>query len=197
MRVQIHLNLGQPQLAENVVRVQSPSGAWIGVAYATQLILHDVVPHVDKTVQQSVADGLQKKIPHAFLEGKLLHFVGRMRERAPTNLILDRPRQDGFVNRVLQAQHAGIEINYNPRVATCFYQAADTPTEKFIQCDSLVVSGWNFYALGAQLQPLAGHEYVNKRAGTSAFEKLAVARGRKTSEGLLSDIQLTRRSKLG
>lgn len=197
MRVQIHLNLGQPQLAENVVRMQSPSGAWIGVAYATQLILHDVVPHVDETVQQSVADGLQKKIPHAFLEGELMHFVGRMREKAPKNLILERPRQDGFAGRVLQAQHAGIEINYNPRVATCFYQAANIPTDKFVHADALVVSGWNFYALGAQLQPLKIQEYTNKRAGTSAFEKLAIARGRKTSVGMLNEIQLTRRSKLG
>lgn len=35
LRVRIHLNLANPELAENAVRVQSPSGNWSTVAYAT------------------------------------------------------------------------------------------------------------------------------------------------------------------
>lgn len=83
MRVQIHLNLAKPQLAETVVRIQSESGAWIGVAYATRLHLNNVVPVINSAAQHNIAKGSSKKTPHAFLEGDLIHFEGNKHVSAP------------------------------------------------------------------------------------------------------------------
>lgn len=196
MRVQIHLNLAQPQLAENVVRVQSSRGTWIGVAYATQLVMRNVVPVVDLNAQQAVADGLQKKTPHAFLEGDLVHFVGRMREKAPKYLseLFVAPVMDDFNERIGSCTTL---VNYNPRFAQCFYRQSPSVEDKFICAQELVVSGWNFYTQGNTFEPMTHDDYVHKLERTSVFEKVAIARGRKTSEALMNSLQLTRRLKLG
>lgn len=196
MRVQIHLNLAQPHLAENVVRIQSQRGAWIGVAYATQLVLKNVVPVVDIHAQQAVADGLQKKTPHAFLEGDLIHCVGRIREKAPSLLkeVFSMPVADDFSHYVSLQDN---QVNYNPRFAQCFYRKDQVVTEKFVRADTLVVVGWNFYTQGNTFEPMSVHDYVHKHDGTSLFEKIAMARGRKTSETLLNSFELTQPPKLG
>lgn len=196
MRVQIHLNLAQPHLAENVVRIQSARGSWVGVAYATQLVLHNVVPVVDGHVQQAVADGLQKKTPHAFLEGDLIHCVGRLREKAPQAL-----KNDFFMPTVSDFHHHMSpnheQVNYNPRFATCFFRKADVVTDKFIFADTLTVVGWNFYAHGNTFERMDKGDYVHKQDGTSLFEKISIARGRKMSENLLNRLELTQPPKLG
>lgn len=196
MRVQIHLNLAQPHLAENVVRVQSTRGAWIGVAYATQLVMRNVVPVVDLQAQQAVANGLQKKTPHAFLEGDLVHFMGRRRDKAPKYLsdTFVAPVMDDFNQRIGDCT---TQVNYNPRFAQCFYRQAPSIEEKFVHARELVVSGWNFYTQGDTFEPMTQTDYVHKLEGTSVFEKIAIARGRKTSEEMLNSIELTRRLKLG
>lgn len=196
MRVQIHLNLAQPQQAENVVRIQSARGSWVGVAYATHLVLENVVPVVDIHAQQAVADGLQKKTPHAFLEGDLIHCVGRIRDKAPSHLkdVFSMPVVDDFPHYV--SLH-GDQVNYNPRFATCFFRKADVVTDKFVRADTLVVVGWNFYTQGNTFEPMSVHDYVHKHDGTSLFEKIAMARGRKTSETLLNSFELTQPAKLG
>lgn len=198
MRVQIHLNLAHPQLAENVVRIQSNRGTWVGVAYATQLVLENVVPVVDLYAQQAVADGLQKKTPHAFLEGNLIHCVGRIRDKAPQTLkdMFSMPVVDDFhhYDYVLQS---GDHVNYNPRFAQCFYRKDDVVTEKFIHADMLTVVGWNFYAHGNTFEPMGFNDYVHKQEGTSLFEKVSMARGRKMSEDLLHRLELTSPPKPG
>lgn len=196
MRVQIHLNLAQPQQAENVVRIQSARGSWVGVAYATQLILNNVVPIVDIHAQQAVADGLQKKTPHAFLEGDLIHCVGRIRDKAPQTL------KNGFFLPVVDDFHHHIsqpheQVNYNPRFAKCFFRKAEVVTEKFVHADKLTVVGWNFYVHGNTFEPMTEADYVHKQERTSLFEKISMARGRKMSEDLLHRLELTRSPKLG
>lgn len=196
MRVQIHLNLAQPQLAENVVRIQSPRGHWVGVAYATQLLLRNVVPIVDGHAQQAVANGLQKKTPHAFLEGDLIHCVGRIREKAPQALkdVFSMPCVHDFHHHMLQPHE---QVNYNPRFATCFFRKADVVTEKFIHAHTLTVVGWNFYTQGNIFEAMTGVDYVHKQDGTSLFEKISMMRGRKMSENLLNRLELTQPPKLG
>lgn len=196
MRVQIHLNLAQPQQAENVVRIQTSRGNWVGVAYATHLIMRNVVPVVDRQAQQAVANGLQKKTPHAFLEGELLHCVGRIRDKAPQSLkdIFSMPVVEDFHHYMAQPHEC---VNYNPRFATCFFRKGDVVAEKFIHADTLVVVGWNFYTSGNTFEIMAGGDYVHKQDGTSLFEKVSMARGRKTSEELLHRLELTPTTKLG
>lgn len=196
MRVQIHLNLAQPQQAENVVRVQTSRGNWVAVAYATHLIMRNVVPVVDNHVQQAVADGLQKKTPHAFLEGDLIHCVGRLRDKAPQVLKngFSMPTVNDFHHYVSQSHE---QVNYNPRFATCFFRKSEIVTEKFIFADTLTVVGWNFYTQGNTFEAMTGMDYVHKHDGTSVFEKIAMARGRKMSEELLNRLELTPTTKLG
>lgn len=196
MRVQIHLNLAQPHLAENVVRIQSARGSWVGVAYATQLVLHNVVPVVDRHAQQAVADGLQKKTPHAFLEGDLIYCAGRLRDKAPQVLknVFSMPTVNDFHHYVSQPHE---QVNYNPRFATCFFRKADMVTEKFIHADTLTVVGWNFYAHNNTFELMDEGDYVHKHDGTSVFEKIAMMRGRKMSEDLLNRLELTPTPKLG
>jgi hypothetical protein len=61
LRVRVHLNLANPELAENVVRVKAPSGAWITVAYATELALENCIPVVDHRAQERIRQGASKK----------------------------------------------------------------------------------------------------------------------------------------
>lgn len=189
--VQIHLNLAQPGLAENVVRVQSQSGAWVGVAYATELVLSHVHPVVDQRARLRIEHGEGKKTPHAFLQGTLLHFKGRLREKAPLDLQEQvqpflTPSPD-FEALYQESVASGQAINYNPRFATCFYQ--DQPdkssiTQQFERAETLMVLGWQCVALQGQFSPLLPENRCHATAleRTSLFEKLAIQRGKKTTQ---------------
>lgn len=189
MRVQIHLNLAKPQLAETVVRIQSESGAWIGVAYATRLHLNNVVPVINSAAQHNIAKGSSKKTPHAFLEGDLIHFEGRLRNKAPETVKnkFQPPVCNDF--ETFKAAYATMDpINYNPRFADCFYkneQQKSNITQEFVSCSDLIVVGWGFFAENAQYKPMQTHSYCHALDHTSLFEKIANQRGQKQTQELL------------
>lgn len=186
MRVQIHLNLANPEAAENVVRIQSPSGAWVAVGYATALALSEVVPVVSADLQERVGAGDLHKVPHAYLEGTLEHFEGRRREKAPARLLALAqgafPSDPGFRGEAHRAFSQGVPVNYNPRFARCFY--ADHPdrsrvTEKFLSARRVVAVGWRCVAKDPRLAPMPASDRLEAiaLARTSGFERLAIARG--------------------
>lgn len=193
LRVRIHLNLANPELAESVIRVQSHTGAWVSVAYAKELMLENAVPVVDLDAQRKISQGASKKTPHAFVEGDLAHFVGRLREKAPLALLRKVAPQlvngKGFERHWQTSIEQGQQINYNPRFATCFY--LDHPfkgqiQDKLVACQRLAVVGWKFLATGIQSVPMAPGERMapERLERTSIMERQALARGRKTTEQL-------------
>ena len=195
LRVQIHLNLGHPELAETVVRVQSRSGAWVGVAYATEVVLSDVHPVVHAPSQQKIAEGSGKKTPHAFLEGTLVHFEGRLRDKAPPKLLQQARGHlkacSDFNALRDQAQRTDVRVNYNPRFATCFYQDQPTKTQiadRVVGCAHVVALGWRFWAIDPKLAPLTASDRCAPDAvvRASVFERRALAQGRATTEKLLN-----------
>jgi hypothetical protein len=195
LRVRIHLNLAKPELAESAVRIQSPSGAWVTVGYATELALANCKPVVDLKAQSVISQGAAKKTPHAFIEGDLVHFRGREREQAPPALRAQaRPflkASTRFSSLRTQADNEQAAINYNPRFASCFYCDAPDRTQihdKFVASNALVAMGWKFLAIGPQVAPLLDADRCAPEAlaKASIFEHLALRRGRQTTERLMA-----------
>lgn len=189
LRVRVHLNLNHPELAENAVRIQSRSGAWITVAYATELALENCVPVVDAAAQERVRTGASKKTPHAFIEGNLVHFKGRERPAAPP-LLAQKARRFLISNPVAAPKDAAASaINYNPRFAACFYE--DKPEkagidQKLESATKITAVGWNFRAEGAVFSPLLpGHRCnASTTKKPSFFELAAIRKGLKATSEL-------------
>lgn len=191
MRVRVHLNLGHPELAENVVRIKAASGAWITVAYATELVLENCIPVVNHQAQERIRQGASKKTPHAFIEGDLAHFKGRLREKAPPHLVKKALpgliQQAGFT--AAAAREDKVAINYNPRFASCFYlDNADKSqiSQKFEACPEMVVVGWNFGARAPNYSPILDTDRCDPASTkkSSFSELLAIRKGRRTTEEL-------------
>lgn len=196
LRVQIHLNLANPELAESVVRIKSQTGAWISVGYATEIVLGNAIPVIDEKAREKISEGGGKKTPHAFIEGDLLHFKGRLRDKAPEYLksIADR----FFIENVLfdqwlgQAQKEDVKINYNPRFATCFYRdraSKEDINEEYLSANKLMAVGWLFLAQEASFSALPQSKKcdVSLLERVSVFEKRALSLGRATTEALLAE----------
>lgn len=201
MRVRIHLNLAKPELAETAVRIQAPSGAWSTVGYATELILENCRPVVDLAAQNKISQGSTRKVPHAFIEGDLVHFKGRARSKAPPALLkCAKPhmtRNASFQEEADRARSLGTQVNYNPRFAKCFYQDhADKSliNQKFIECDKMIVMGWSFLANRCKFAPIASSDRCQPAAleKTSLSEKIGIRRGRETTQRLVSALSMKR-----
>lgn len=198
VRVQIHLNLAEPKEAENVVRVRSTSGAWVGVAYAKDIVLANVVPVVDPVLQKRIENGDLHKVPHAFLEGDLVHFRGRWRELAPSAL-KEQVRKafvpvEGFELLAQEILEQGQPVNYNPRFASCFF--ADHPNratidQKLVDAEQVLAVGWQFIAKAPTLQPMVRADFCrpDALAKTTEFERQAIGRGRRSSLQLLRELR--------
>lgn len=191
MRVRIHLNLAEPQRAESAVKVQSPQGGWVTVAYAQDLHLTDAVPVVDHRLREQVRLGRIKKVPHAFIEGNLVAFRGRWRDKAPPHLkALARPHHQATP---LPPVVSGQPVGYNPRVATCFYATVPDHdpaklTDRFVAAGHLRAVGWAFFVEKATFVPLTPADRCapEDRARTSAFEKEALVQGWTTTHALMA-----------
>jgi len=189
MKVRIHLNLAKPERAETSVKIQSESGAWITVAYATELRLIDCKPVVNVGTQKRVERGEHHKTPHAFLEGTLAHFKGRVRSKAPDKLI--KKAVPWLIEKPLSYKPEEFQkINYNPRFASCFYlDTGDKKTinEKFIACDRLNVIGWSFQGKGVQKTVIEPSEFCTPDALslTTDTERKAMKQGIARTEKLI------------
>lgn len=184
LRVRIHLNLGRPEQAENTIKVRSPkSGRWITLAYADQLRLKNVEPVVHLAAQKRIAKTGGRKSPHAFLEGDLISFQGRMREKRPRGF--DALADDLLArmdrSRKLSTAFNTVAINYNPRFANCFYadnQDKSEINERFVRADNLYAIGWRFCVEGGEFAPFEkgnrNKNYQKSLAQTSAFERRAL-----------------------
>lgn len=190
LRVRIHLNLAKPELAENVVKVKLPGGTWSTVAYAKELLLENCVPFVDPLAQERIRAGSSRKVPHAYIEGDLVHFSGRVRNLAPKRaLALARPHlicRDDFEHRAANFLNDPIRINYNPRFARCFYKDAptrDQVSDRFVSCDSMMVVGWSFMARAVTLTPLLASDRCSPEdlAKASSSERSVLRRGHDTT----------------
>lgn len=204
LRVQIHLNLANPELAESVVRIKSQTGAWISVGYATEIVLGNAIPVIDEKARERISDGGGKKTPHAFIEGDLLHFKGRLRDKAPEHLksIADPffTASVSFGRWLDQAQKEDIKINYNPRFATCFYRdrtSKNDINEEYLSANKLIAVGWLFLAQGASFSALPQSKKCDGSLleHVSVFEKRALSLGRATTEALLSEPVVSSRRK--
>jgi len=189
LRVRIHLNLARPELSESSVKVKSPkTGAWLTIAYASEMKLANVIPVVHQAAQKRVVEKGGRKSPHAFLEGDLISFSGRLRDKMPESLKKLATDILRFEKRAacLSSEFNGVAINYNPRFASCFYR--DQPTkeqvkERFVGADVLIVRGWAFHVTGGRFTGLSKSDtvqnYQQVLTRTSGFEKQAFRKARK------------------
>lgn len=191
VRVRIHLNLAQPERAECAVKVQSPRGGWITVGYSTHLRLENCQPVVDLQRQQVISRGEGKKTPHAFIEGDLVAFQGRVRPVAPQDLV----RASGIMalGPPGAANDVGQPINYNPRFARCFYldqPSKDLVSERLVSCGAMDVVGWSFLARDIRAAPLQPSDMCPGHAlqMASKFEKQAISAGIATTRKMLPAI---------
>ena len=199
MRVQIHLNLANPELAEQVVRIKAPSGAWIGVAYATHLVLDNCRPVVNEEMRQRISEGTLGKKPHAFIEGDLVHFEGRVRDKAPERLKALWNKGAPSTNTYSPMEER-IPINYNPRFAKCFYldqPQKDHIDSQFLSAQRMEVIGWSCMAQGVEHTPLLLNDLCDSNAleRTCAFERMSIAKGRKATSQLMGPV-LSRPTKI-
>ena len=196
MKVRVHLNLANPARAENVVKVKTDKGSWLTVAYATQMILKDCYPVVEALAQERIRTGASKKVPHAYIEGELVHFVGRLRPLAPKKTVdLARPflkSMPEFEDVVQEMLETSEPINYNPRVARCFYlDEAGEKKQKFVSCPEMLVLGWSFRALSPQLVKMSKNDLCEKDDVllTSLFERSVISRGHGTTSEIVDGIR--------
>lgn len=202
MRVRIHLNLAAPHAAESVIKAQSSSGRWVTVAYGDGIQMEDVRPVVNLQIQERVRAGRIGKVPHAFLEGNLVSFRGRLRELAPASLKTAAarhlsPRQGerrppvhaAAVNLHPQTPPPGQPIGYNPRFARCFYAKAAAREQidrEFVHARRVTVTGWTFAAHGGRFRPLSPQDRCAPAdmEKTSAFERQALRQGEAVTHAL-------------
>lgn len=194
MRVRIHLNLAAPHAAESVIKAQSSSGRWVTVAYGDSIQMEDVRPVVNLQIQERVRAGRIGKVPHAFLEGDLVSFQGRLRELAPASLKtaaarhLSPPSGERHRHRAVavnlppQTTLPGQPVGYNPRFARCFYARAATREQidrEFVHARRVTVTGWTFTAHGGRFRHLSPQDRCNPAdmEKTSAFERQALRQG--------------------
>lgn len=192
LRVRIHLNLAQPDRAESSIKVQSENGGWITLAYGHDLIMENVVPVVHTATQKKIAETGGRKSPHAFLEGDLVSFAGRLRANTPAQmdkkkLILSKLKTDDRPSLTRDFNTAA-SINYNPRFASCFYQDQqnkDDIDQKLISAKRLIVRGWTFRTIKPVFKAFEENDrvqdYKKSMAQSSEFERLALKRGRKNN----------------
>lgn len=144
----------------------------------------------------ALPQGREKKIPHAFLEGDLVHFEGRVRDAvspAARRLVDAFPRLSTAETLWIQAQGQAQRLNYNPRFASCFY--VDAPersaiTDRFIAARQLVIRGWACQALGPlETTPLLACDRMQPQAleQASAFELRAVRKGWEKTQDIQGD----------
>lgn len=197
LRVRIHLNLARPDLAENAVRVQTAFGSWSTVAYANELVLENCVPVINTASQQKIEQGKSRKVPHAYLEGDLVHFKGRLRNLATSRakaLAEGKLVQDpGFNATAATLASQGQPINYNPRFAKCFYidrQCRNEIQDRFVSCPRLAVVGWKFFAQDPLTSPMLPQDYCHPQALSlaSSSEKSVLRRGHKKTSSHLSSL---------
>lgn len=192
LRVRIHLNLAQPDRAESSIKVQGEKGGWITLAYGHDLIMENVVPVVHTAAQKKIAETGGRKSPHAFLEGDLVSFAGRLRENTPSQMseqksILSHLKTDDQPSLIHDFNTAA-SINYNPRFASCFYQDQqnkDDIDQKLISAKRLIVRGWTFRTIKPVFAVFEEYDrvenYKKSIAQSSEFERLALKRGRKNN----------------
>lgn len=194
MRVRVHLNLAEPKTAETVVKVRSPRGGWVTVAYAQEVVLTNAEPVVDHELRERVRSGALKKTPHAFIDGDLVAWRGRWRDKAPSDLqraIASERATQGPLPRAAASDRR--PIGYNPRSASCFYAVPETagapPSERFVRADRLHAIGWAYGATGGVFVPTTAADLCapEDRARTSVFERIARAQGRETTQRLLNE----------
>lgn len=197
LRVRIHLNLAKPDLAENAVRVQTAPGSWSTVAYASELVLENCVPVINSASQQKIEQGKSRKVPHAYLEGDLVHFKGRLRKlatakakQAAEGKLVEDP---GFARTAAILASSGAPVNYNPRFAKCFYidrSHRDHIEDKFVSCPRLAVVGWKFFAQDPITEKMLPQDFCQPQALAlaSAFEKSVLRRGHEKTSAHLNDL---------
>jgi hypothetical protein len=155
------------------------------------MVLENCVPVVDAKAQERIRQGVSRKVPHAFIEGDLVHFRGRTRALAPANAaqaaLPHLVASKKFASRANAAISQGERINYNPRFARCFYKdCADRSLiqERLMSCGSLVVVGWKFWSSDGAYAPMVATDYCQPQdlAKAAASERSILRRGHVVSE---------------
>lgn len=200
MRVRIHLNLAKPDQAENAVRVLTGKGTWSTVAYATELVLENCIPVVNPQSQEKIEHGKSRKVPHAFIEGDLVHFKGRLRklatEKAKKQAEGRLVEDPAFSSLARNAAQMGQAVNYNPRFAKCFYMdkpSRDEVDSRFISCSSMVVVGWKFWAIDPLVSMMLAEDFCQPQALllASTSEKSVLRRGHEQTINRLTELTNT------
>lgn len=168
-RVRVHLRLDNPETRESVVKLVQQKGetcTYPTVAYATRLVLENVVPVIEEEKRAEIATkrGTKKK-PCAYFEGDLIAWEGTLRETAELTpklaAILAKQQQ-----AILPYQHAslhlvqtaeGTSISFNPKVAAQFYPKGDM-SQAFISAPTVIADHWNYIALQPQFRPMQPQE---------------------------------------
>lgn len=189
LRVRIHLNLARAAEAENTIKVKNPkTGRWPTIAYGRALILNDVRPIVHETTRARIASGQQiRKTPHAFLEGDLVAWNGRLRAANDyddlKSEIMKQHQEledDSFRRALVQAFSAQTLIGFNPKMAKLFYVLGDRgrkPKFAFQGAGRLGVCGWSYAAIKPETIGLKRTDFVRLPPPSSAVEKREIPKG--------------------
>jgi hypothetical protein len=195
MRVRIHLNLNNPERAESCIRVAKRSGrSWPCVGYAEFLVLENVRPVVDEAQRRRIAHVPgAKKLPCAYLEGNLVIFSGRLREKSDPRLAAElvKLQTDSEVLRrlLLEYPDAGTALGFNPKTAACFYAQPPkgaAPSRAFLSAPLLLAGHWRYMALEGSFRALSPAELERDAKPASTFEQTAIAKGRTRTQAMLA-----------
>lgn len=196
LRVRVHLNLAQADNARSTIQMlNEKTGRWIAVGYADGLLLKNVKTVVNEKTAKKIASGKQRtKSPHAFIEGDLISWVGELREKCPSNILLTnletfrvktQTEQERFQESLKPVFNHNVQIGYNPKLAACFYKKPKTskrPFFKFLSANRVAVCGWSYAAFETRMQVLKERELIKKPAAKTDFEKSEMAKGVKATK---------------
>lgn len=203
-RVRIHLRLPQPHLGENVIRLQvgsNPSDIrFPAVAYAAAVLLKNVVPVVNEELRQKIEKGEISKTPCAFLEGDLVAWMGRFREKAPPlhKAFLAASLNHALMQDALFRSLIGGEkcVGFNPKKMKFFYMV---PPQGLPVCDifkgaeSLAVLHWHYSASGdLRSREIHSADFTGIPATPSKTEIEGIKRGRNKTMVRLHELGLNK-----
>ncbi len=188
MRVRIHLNLARSENAETTIRMHNPkTGAWPTVGYAESIVLSNVTPVISDAIAHRIATGdLKHKTPHAFLEGDLVSWVGKVSNRtANVNLQnqIDQKRIETNMDVIQPFKsvfNQACFVGYNPKFASCFYRHQNDKqdiVDRFISAQSLIACGWLFFANDAVFTTMKSGDYIVNQPQASDFERSTIPKG--------------------
>jgi hypothetical protein len=200
-RVRVNLRLAQTEKAENILRVNRYRKGHLvssaSVAFATAVILKNVVPVINEAKCAHIGAGHRYKDSCAWLEGELVAWSGRLKDnvgRRYRKALEPLQRQDVFADKAgaaVRDLQEGTPLGFNPKKFRVFYERpAGAPVAKvFERAAAATIYHWQFAVTDAQFRSVTPEDAVSGPAPVSDMEVHEIPKGIATTIKKLSELR--------